>query len=138
MIVASALMCLALNIYHESRGEMIPGQYAVALVTMNRAGGKKEKVCEQTFKPKQFSWANNGVVKTDAGWELSAGLIPKNKQAWKLAKKIAQTTLAGKMADFTWGSTFYHSRTVVPYWTARATPVKKVGSHIFYALHYQS
>ena len=37
MLAQGALLCLALNIYHEARGEPLKGQIAVASVTMNRA-----------------------------------------------------------------------------------------------------
>ena len=138
MLVASATLCLALNVYHEARGELIPGQYAVALVTLNRAGGNPNEVCNQTFKPRQFSWANYGVARTATGWQIGAHLIPRVVKSWTLAKKIAQTTLAGRMSDFTWGSTFYHAKYVKPRWTQGAIPVKHIGSHTFYALNYKS
>ena len=35
-MIAEALMCMALNIYHEARNQSIVGQVAVAEVVMNR------------------------------------------------------------------------------------------------------
>ena len=62
MILESAVLCLALNIYHEARSEMIPGQYAVAQVTMNRAG-EKSNVCKTVVAKHQFSWTTKMLTK---------------------------------------------------------------------------
>ena len=134
MIVATAALCLALNIFHEARSESIPGQYAVALVTMNRAEGDPKQVCQEVFKRRQFSWTNRGVTKVRGGWKFSAKLDPKDEYAWSLAQKVAAHTLAGKMLDFTHGSTFYHTTKVKPIWRLAMTRTKTIGNHRFYIL----
>lgn len=48
----AALLCLALNVWHESRGEDLAGQYAVAFVTINRAKESHADICEVVFKDK--------------------------------------------------------------------------------------
>jgi spore germination cell wall hydrolase CwlJ-like protein len=126
-------MCLALNIYHEARSEPILGQYGVALVTMNRAGQDRSKVCDVVFKRKQFSWANKGVWRSGNGWILSRRLQPKEKHAWETAVIIAETTLSGRMCDITHGATYYHERSIHPYWASIFTRVKDMGRHVFYA-----
>jgi N-acetylmuramoyl-L-alanine amidase len=45
-MVATALVCLALNIYFEARNESLAGQFAVAEVTINRV--------ESKYYPKYF------------------------------------------------------------------------------------
>ena len=52
--------CLAMNIYHESRGERLEGQIAVAQVTINRMEHTKwpSTICEVVYQPKQFSWTH--------------------------------------------------------------------------------
>lgn len=134
VIVSSALLCLAINIYAESRGEPVMGQYAVAMVTLNRAGHDQRRVCAEVFKPKQFSWANQGVTKVKGGWRLSPALMPRDDHAWWLAQRIAQQSLAGKMPDFTRGATFYHAVYVRPRWRLAMVQVKQVGNHRFYTL----
>lgn len=131
---SAALLCIALNVYHEARGESIPGQYAVALVTMKRAGGDREKVCAETFRNKQFSWANNGVTKVKGGWQISKKLTPKEAHQWWVANRVALVTLSGRMYDFTNGANHYHTRYVDPYWSARKRPVKRIGAHVFYRI----
>jgi len=133
VIVSTAALCLAVNIYHEARGEMVPGQYAVALVTMNRADGKPSQVCTEVFRYKQFSWANETVIRTPNGWRLSAQMQPRDAYAWWMAQRIADHTLAGKMPDFTQGARFYHARQVKPYWVVAMSKPKKVGNHLFYS-----
>lgn len=133
MIAATAALCLALNVYHESRGQLIPGQYAVALVTMNRAK-VLGRVCATVFAPKQFSWANHGVHRTRAGWVIPTALQPRDEGAWQLAQTIANRTLGGRMPDFTWGATFYHTTAVSPAWRHAMVDIKTIGDHRFYAV----
>jgi len=54
MILKSALMCLALTVHFESRGEPIKGQYAVAEVVMNRAEKRNLTVCQVVKQKGQF------------------------------------------------------------------------------------
>jgi len=138
VIVATAVMCLAINIFHEARGETIPGQYAVALVTMNRAKKDPEQVCEVVFKRKQFSWTIGSYKKVKQGYSLSPHLTPKDVAAWRTAVIIARTTLSGRMLDFTHKANHYHADYVRPPWAASMRQVAKIGGHIFYVSSTQS
>ncbi|OAD82951.1 hypothetical protein ATN89_17180 [Comamonas thiooxydans] len=134
MLITAALSCLALNIYHEARSEPVRGQYAVALVTINRAGGDADRVCDEVFKHKQFSWT--GRVKTrEDGWDVPASLYPKlsnkiEEDAWWRAVRITRQVLSGKIQDFTRGSTHYHALSANPGWGL--VPALDIGSHRFY------
>jgi N-acetylmuramoyl-L-alanine amidase len=128
MVLATALMCLAMNIYHEARGEPIMGQYAVALVTLNRAEAHGTKVCTEVLKSKQFSWTEKLVHKRTV---VKAG-APSDPDAWKKALIIARVSLAGRMPDFTHGAMFYHERRVHPKWRMAMEPTKSIGNHVFY------
>jgi N-acetylmuramoyl-L-alanine amidase len=130
MIVSTALLCLSLNIFHESRGEPVMGRYAVALVTMNRAGSDK-RVCSEVFKSKQFSWTSK-VRKTPNGWFIPEHMRPRDEDAWNASRRIAQVTLDRRMRDFTHGAEFYHASYVSPSWSKKMTPVKTIGQHTFY------
>ena len=46
-MISAALMCLALNVYHEARSEPLQGQAAVAHVVLNRvaSGRWPDDVC---------------------------------------------------------------------------------------------
>jgi N-acetylmuramoyl-L-alanine amidase len=134
MILSTALACMAFNVYQEARNQSIPGQYAVALVTLNRAGHDEGKVCQEVFRPYQFSWTNDaGVVKTKAGWDVPQRLSPKEEHAWWVANRVALMTLTGRMSDITAGSTYYHTTAVAPSWRLAMKATIKIGAHKFYA-----
>jgi len=119
MLVASMITCLALNIYHEARGESVKGMQAVALVTKNRMSVTGENACEVVYSPYQFSWTIYKPKVTD----------PKS---YKLAEKIAIDVLSGKVSDFTGGATFYHRIDVRPHWAKKFIYRKTIGKHTFY------
>jgi spore germination cell wall hydrolase CwlJ-like protein len=111
--------CLALNIYHEARGESIQGMQAVALVTRNRMRVTDRNACEVVHSPYQFSWTIYKPKATD----------PKS---YKLAEKIAIDVLTGKVSDLTGGATFYHHIDVNPHWAKKFIYRKTIGKHKFY------
>lgn len=131
MILETAALCLALNIYHEARDQMIPGQYAVASVTMNRAGRDDRRICEVVTAPKQFSWTNNLLTKRGDKYVLKREGIPKDERAWALAQHIAKYALKTRV-DFVNGATHYHATYVSPPWRLALLRTKRMGEHIFY------
>jgi N-acetylmuramoyl-L-alanine amidase len=134
MILETAALCLALNVFHESRSEPLTGQYAVASVTFNRAERDQERVCDVVFASKQFSWTR-GVRLTKRGWEIPARLINLTNaepEAWARAWKVARLTLNGRATDNTRGAEFYHANYVQPAWRLKMKWVKTVGTHHFY------
>ena len=72
---------MALNIYHEARGEVTEGQIAVAQVTVNRAKDKRwpDTICGVVYQSKQFSWTH--MIKDHK---------PTDDAAWKKAQVIAR------------------------------------------------
>jgi N-acetylmuramoyl-L-alanine amidase len=132
MILSTALLCLTANLYYEARGEPILGQYAVAAVTMNRAGDDPAKVCEVVLARHQFSWTTSRVVYTRHGPMLKKAAEPKDAFAWTVALKIATNVLKGNKIDMTNGATFYHAAAAKPHWRIRFRKVVMIGSHIFY------
>jgi N-acetylmuramoyl-L-alanine amidase len=133
MILESAVLCLALNVYHESRSEPVHGQFAVAHVTMNRAGGDQSKVCETVVARKQFSWTNKLLAKkSNSHYVLKDAGVPKDQKAWALAKLIARHTIEHKPTDITKGATYYHTTKIKPRWAASMQYVRRIGHHVFY------
>lgn len=115
--------CLAMNIYHESRGEVIEGQIAVAHVTLNRVAHEywPNTICEVVYQNKQFSWTH--TIKDPT---------PKNEKAWKQANVIARDVIIGNVEDASKGATFYHASHVNPPWIKSMEVSKVIGVHIFY------
>jgi spore germination cell wall hydrolase CwlJ-like protein len=121
------VQCMALNIYHEARGEPLKGQYMVAFVTMNRVNSKRypNRVCDVVKQRNQFSWYKRNTIYPRH--------IPKSK-SWNRAVKIARQVILGtsNIHDNSRGSLWYHAKHVKPIWRLKLTKVSKVGNHIFY------
>lgn len=123
MIVEAALICLSMNIFHESRGEPVFGKYAVAQVTMRRARWNQKRVCTEVYRPHQFEWTRKG--------KLHPSKIDSNQ--WKVSLAIARTVLSGRMPkDFSRGATHFHAVTIKPQWAYRLDRKVRIGNHIFY------
>lgn len=124
--------CLALNIYHEARGEPLEGQLAVGFVTLNRVKSSRypDTVCGVVWEKRknrrgrwvpQFSWTLDG--RSDK---------PEEALAWKKSQLLANVLLENEIQSFVADSMNYHANTVDPGWSRRLTPVAALGSHIFY------
>lgn len=117
--------CMAMNIYHEARSEVIEGQIAVAHVTANRVVHENwpSTVCEVVYEDKQFSWTFQIKDQT-----------PKNEKLWSQALVIARDVMLGNTSDPTEGSVFYHASYVNPSWAKHdsLTLSKIIGFHLFY------
>lgn len=122
MSTSSALLCLALNIYHESRGEPKNGQIAVAMVTMNRAQWQPENICEVVYAHRQFSWTRS-----------SAKPHKMEEPAWRRAKKIAKEVMLGEHNDISDGATHFHTHDIRPKWSRSFEQKMRIGRHIFYS-----
>lgn len=126
--------CLALNIYHEGRGEPELGKYAIATVTLNRVASENypDSVCKVVYQRSYnqklkryiggFSWTQDNITDT-----------PLEKNAWENAYEIAKESYQGKqhsedLAD----ALFYHADYIRPYWIRNKKAIKTIGSHIFY------
>jgi len=125
---SEAKTCLALNAYHEARGEGFAGQVAVNQVAMRRAGLDYRRVCYEIYKPHQFSWTKNRP--------RNSGTLPTGT-AWKAALIVAEVALVWaadprSFPDFSNHATYYHSYKVKPYWIRGLELVATVGDHKFY------
>ncbi|MDH5229562.1 MAG: cell wall hydrolase [Gammaproteobacteria bacterium] len=126
------LQCLAMNVYHEARGEPVEGQVAVALVTMNRVAAKNypNTVCKVVWQRRQFSWTHDG--RSDR---------PNDKKSWEQARKIANfvynkyTSLKSMSAgaiDITKGALHYYApKHADPYWADYKEITREIGGHVF-------
>ena len=135
-MIEMAITCLALNLYHEARGEPEIGQWAVAQVTMNRAEHDPAKVCDTVFEPRQFSWTNRLVEAPtpEIRRTRAENYMPREAEAWELAKKIARLTLQGRGRNVVGGATHYHADYVAPRWASTFSQVAQIGSHVFCAI----
>lgn len=135
MLLESALMCMALNMYHEARNQPNIGQLAVGQVVMNRVADSRypNSVCavvKQGRKYKngtpmrnrcQFSWYCDGLSDE-----------PKNKNEFERAQDNAIIVLNGWTGGMFDGATHYHADDVSPNWASYKTFIVKINTHIFY------
>ncbi len=128
--LSASLDCLALNIYHEARGEPLEGQIAVGQVVMNRVGDPDfpAGVCDVVKQGGdrrrdrcQFSWWCDGLSDR-----------PDDAGAWEDSKGLAGKILAGGLEDPTRGALWYHADHVAPDWQMDIVRQGKIGRHVFY------
>ena len=117
-MLKSALMCLALTIYFEARGEPDIGQYAVAEVVLNRSEHRELSICEVVKQKNQFSWY--------ASWNKK---IP-NTESWEKSVSIAETVLGGKVTNYTKGSRYFRHKSKINR-SIMVSPVI-IGNHVFF------
>lgn len=124
-------ICLAKNIYYESRGEPTLGKLATAKVTLNRHANdelfKPKTICGIVYQSKQFSWTSNKVLLKQ----------PKNQDDWNRALSLAQyarVTGIPELKHFT--ALFFHSKkvpaTIANTWRKKYKYVSSIGNHKYY------
>ncbi len=118
--------CIAVAIYHESRGESLDGQLAVARVIMNRAASGKYpgSWCRVVKQPWQFSFVNPRTGHYPAVNEASA--------SWRKAQAITRLAISNAVPSVSNDVLWYHADYVAPSWGRRLNRARKIGTHIFY------
>jgi N-acetylmuramoyl-L-alanine amidase len=124
------LQCLALTIYHESRGEPELGQAAVAHVVANRAKDRRfpPSICEVVYQH-----AGKSALGCEFTWTCDA--VPDRPEdliAWRKSVGIARRVYWGYAPDPTNGALWYHADHVEPSWAAALYPPQQLGEHLFY------
>lgn len=116
----TATLCLAAAIYHESRGEPEPGQFAVAEVIMRRVADDRwpDDVCGVVYQPMQFSWTIDPQPVDD--WV-----------AWHKAEKIAEIVLE-RPTTATSCADHYARIELEPGWAQWMIVDVEIGEHAFY------
>lgn len=126
---------LAMNMYHEARGEGHDAMQMVGEVTLNRVENEHfpDNICGVVYQARfdnrgnplrhrcQFSWFCDG--RSDQ---------PHNKDAWDDAMSIADGLVNGTIDLIGIDATHYHTTAVSPNWSREYTVVGQYGDHIFY------
>lgn len=135
--VEDQIHALAMNMYHEARGEGHDAMQMVGEVTLNRVESKHfpNNVCGVVYQARfdnrgnprrhqcQFSWFCDG--RSDR---------PHNRDAWEDAMEIAEGLINGTIDPIGIDATHYHTTAVNPYWAKRYTMVGRYGDHVFYQM----
>jgi spore germination cell wall hydrolase CwlJ-like protein len=137
MILETALMCMAANIYFEAKNESKLGQLAVAQVVMNRMYDHRypNTVCDVV---KQGLTYKNGKVvlgKCQFSWYCDGKSDQPNMKSkqWENAIRYASIVMSETInIDVTDGATHYHATYVRPAWAKTKTRTTRIDRHIFY------
>ena len=126
------LTCLAMNVYYESRGEPVEGQFGVAEVTMNRAADPRypNTICEVVHQ-KRWDYLRKRHVSAFSWTEFETVPEPEGA-AWQRAVAVADAAFYGRRAQRLEGAVHYHALHIRPSWSRGKEPVARIGQHVFY------
>ena len=142
--------CLALNMYHEARGQGSAGLLGVSSVVLNRVRDKRfpNTICEVVYQgPTRESWKtrqtadpNDAVFypvrdRCQFSWYCDGRSDePKEKKVYQRLLTIASSIVYNNISfiDITDGATHYHADYVRPSWAEVKTRTTRIGNHIFY------
>ena len=131
--INAELQCLALNVYHEARGEGLDGMIAVGQVTMNRVASNKypDTICHVVYQYKQFSWTLDN--KPQSGYSIYHH--PREQYSikrWENAVDVAHAVINQTMGvGISKDVLHYHADYVSPYWAKEMNMVANIGGHVF-------
>jgi len=136
-MIEAALVCLALNVYHEARDQPFIGQVAVAQVVMNRVRDDRypDTPCDVVMQGPTYTWAEHYPVRhrCQFSWYCDGKSDnPTDQGAYDKALMIAHGVYYGNLDDFVEGATHYHAIYVLPEWAESKTRIVQIGEHIFY------
>ena len=135
--------CLAMNMYHEARGQGTAGMIAVSAVVLNRVNDKRfpNSVCEVVRQgPTRPSWKNptkSYPIRNRCQFSCycdGKSDEPKDYEAYKKALDLSSLIMHNdiKFVDITDGATHYHADYVKPDWAKTKVRTTEIGDHIFY------
>ena len=138
MILETALMCMAVNLYHEAGNQSMIGQMAVGQVVLNRVADDRfpNTVCEVVKQAVTYKNSNKPVRwKCQFTWYFDGKKDEPNfeSRTWRLALDHASILITKRIVlDITEGATHYHATYVRPAWAKTKTRTTRIDRHIFY------
>jgi len=135
--VISPLLCVAMAVYFEARGEQqIAGLIAVAEVIENRVQDSRfpDDHCSVV---KQGRYWGGHPIKHQCQFTFYCDRKPetvRDHESWRTALLVASKALNGEFVPVTHGATHYHAKSVNPYWSHTGELTQAIGSHLFYKL----
>ena len=138
------LECLALNIYHEARGESQAGKLAVAHVTLNRVEHYKypDTICGVVTQGRHYvNWKGNTMPvkhKCQFSWYCDGRSdTVQDDSAWAQSIDLAFDVIMGITTDNTHGAThYYNPNKADPYWAEQYAMTAQHGNHVFMTMVY--
>ena len=137
----NALVCIALGVYFEARGERTVGQYAVAQTILERVAhpGYPNDPCAVVRQGPTYIGSNAFPIRNKCQFSFycdGRSDRPADQVAWKKAMTVAKVAYNGGVKDLTGGATHYHAAYVLPRWAAHYSfqQTARIGKHIYYRL----
>jgi spore germination cell wall hydrolase CwlJ-like protein len=125
------LMCIALAIYFEARGESSLGQWAVGNVVLNRVRDPRYP-SDACLVVKQGPWSAGLPIRHKCQFSFYCDGKPEyvvDDRAWMKAVRMAGMSYT---LDVVGGATHYHTHKVSPDWSAEMHLTRVVGNHLFF------
>ena len=117
--------CLALNVYHEARGESVASMIAVAQVTLNRLDVHyrgQGTLCRVVYDAHQFSWTRSITKRRETPTGAS----------WSTASLAAQKAVEGVRIAGLENALHYHADWIPhPRWSLKMFLNHVIGQHIY-------
>lgn len=136
-MIAEAIVCLALNVYHEAKNQSLAGQIAVAEVVMNRVDDPRypNNVCDVVKQGLTYKWKPSVPIRNQCqfSWYCDGKSdVAKEKDAWEESISVAKGVYYGYLDAYLEGATHYHAYYVNPSWAETKTYITRIDDHIFY------
>ena len=134
---AEALVCLALNVYHEARDQPFIGQVAVAQVVMNRVRDDRypDDVCEVVMQGPTYSWKPDFPVRhrCQFSWycDGKSDKTP-DRTAWEQALTLHRVYTQATLTTLLRVRHITTQPMSCPNGQRSKTPVVQIGEHVFY------
>jgi spore germination cell wall hydrolase CwlJ-like protein len=132
--MSSILVCIAMAVYFEARGEPIAGQLAVAQVVLNRVDDDRhpDNACDVVYEAKKTRGGK--IIRNMCQFSFYCDGKPESVndgEAWKAAINVARVAMTIPL-DVSQGATHYHAVYVDPTWRYTMRLTTQIGRHAFY------
>lgn len=130
------VMCLALNTYHESRGESTAGRLATMNVVVNRVedGRWPSSICEVVKQSKKTK--DGKIVKNRCAFSWYCDGEDDEPQDTEFFNSIHEEALRflenPDRVDITDGALYYHNVNAYPTWRSTLNKTARIDNHFFY------
>lgn len=126
---------LALNMYHEARGEGPDSMQLVGEVTLNRVESEHfpNDICGVVYQARRDSRGNPLRYQCQFSWYCDGRSDrARNEKLWQVSVEIATGLIDDSIDRLGTYATHYHADWVNPSWANKYEVVGYYGNHIFY------
>lgn len=131
------VMCIAMAIYWEARGESLEGQFAVGQVVMNRVRDPRypSDACSVVYDAHYYTWDPQLPVRNQCQFSFycdGKSDQPQDHVPWRVAQLVAAAVYEQRADPIVGDATHYHALRVQPHWAVGGEVVARIQDHVFY------